>query len=160
KHNRPSDHSAIARLIATKTARMQELIRTGQAAALPGVDEFVRGLGSYPLAICSGALRREIEQMLDGIGLREVFPIVVAAEDVAIGKPDPSGYLLATRLLAERWKRALTPADVLVIEDAPTVMESARAVGFKTLGVATTYPISELSNADYAVASLRPAEVR
>jgi HAD superfamily hydrolase (TIGR01509 family) len=159
KHDRAVDESAFARLLAGKSRRMRQIIRDGLISALPGVVEFVRGLRDYPLAICSGALRAEIEMMLDGIGLRENFPLIVAAEDVTIGKPDPSGYLQSIRLLARRTGKPIAPADALVIEDAPTVIESVRQAGFKVLGVATTYPPQELASAHYVVRSLRPAEV-
>ena len=54
--------------------------------ALEGVEEFVRGVWRhYPLAICSGALREEIEAMLEGVSLRDCFSVIVAAEDVTVG---------------------------------------------------------------------------
>src|SRR5437762_13775219 len=119
-----------------KGEAVQELIRRKKYEALPGVEEFVRGIWrNYPLGICSGARREEIEAMLDGVNLRDCFPVIVAAEDVAVGKPDPSGYLLTARLISERLKAELKPADFLVVEDAPTVVRSVKAVGFKTLAV-------------------------
>jgi len=159
KHRGNIDASVVERLISNKTRRMQEMIRGGEAKPLPGVAEFVRRLRETPLAICSGALRAEIEMMLDGIGLRENFPIIVAAEDVAIGKPDPSGYLLALRHISERIGRSLESRDALVVEDAPTVIESARAAGFKVVGVTTTYPADRLTHAHWVVESLRPTDV-
>ena len=124
-------------------------------------EEFVRSLWrTRPLAICSGALREEIEAMLEGISLRDCFPVIVAAEDVTVGKPDPSGYLLTLKLLSEKIKKPLAPADCLVVEDAPTVIRSVKAVGFPTLGVATSYPLMKLGDADWAVKTLRPEEVK
>ena len=160
-HGRPLDAATAHRLESTKAATLQRMIDGGEFTALPGVDELVRGLARhYPLAICSGALRAEIERMLDGIGLRSFFPVIVAAEDVTVGKPDPSGYLLTARLLGQRAGRTLSPADCLVIEDAPTVIRRVRDAGFSALGVATSYPIHALSVANYAVGQLTPAEVR
>ena len=92
--------------------------------------------------------------MLEGINLRDCFPVIVAAEDVTIGKPDPQGYLLTTQLLADKAKTPLTPADCLIVEDAPTVIRSVRAVGFRVLAVATSYPLEKLGDAHYAVPSL------
>ena len=162
-HRRPLDAATARQLEAKKADAIQRMIDAGtDFAALPGVDAFVRGLAAagLPMAICSGALRQEIERMLDGIGLREFFPVIVAAEDVAVGKPDPSGYLLTMGQLAASANVELLPGDCLVIEDAPTVIRSVRAVGFPALGVATSYSIEALSAADYAVTSLWLAEVR
>src|SRR5689334_19317697 len=89
---------------------MRELIHRRQFSALPGVEQFVRSLWrKRGLAICSGALREEIEAMLEGISLRECFPVIVAAEDVTVGKPDPQGYLMSIKLLGEKMHRHLKP---------------------------------------------------
>ena len=153
-------------LMARKSRVMMQLIHERRFHALPGVEEFVRGLWrTTPLAICSGALREEIEAMLEGIALRDCFSVIVAAEDVTVGKPDPQGYLLTMDLLSEKFKdrlwqgKPLTPADCLVVEDAPTVIRSVKAVGFPTLAVATSYPLMKLTDADWSVKSLEPDEV-
>jgi len=160
KHDRPLDPKTFLRIMTRKSEAMMDLIHGRKYDALPGVEEFVRGLWrNYPLAICSGALREEIEAMLEGIRLRDCFKVIVAAEDVSIGKPDPQGYLLTTKQLGEQVKMPLTPADCLIVEDAPTVIRSVRAAGFKVLGVATSYPLEKLTDAHYAVDSLRPEVV-
>jgi len=161
KHGRVLDPKTFLRIMTRKSEAMMELIENRAYHALPGVEEFVRGVWrSYPLAICSGALREEIEAMLEGVHLRDCFKVIVAAEDVTIGKPDPSGYLMAAELLGEKAKKTLEPAECLIIEDAPTVIESVRAVGFPVLGVATSYPIEKLNKANYAVPSLDPEIVQ
>lgn len=148
-------------LMAGKSRAMMDLIHRRQFSALPGVEQFVRSLWRRcPLAICSGALREEIEAMLEGISLRDCFPVIVAAEDVTVGKPDPQGYLLTAKLLGEKHHRTFQPSDCLIVEDAPTVIRSVRAVGFPTLAVTTSYPKDKLTDANWIVASLRPEDVR
>lgn len=158
--NLPLEPKTFLRLLTRKSEIMMDLIQRRRFTALPGVEEFVRSLWrDYPLAICSGALREEIEAMLEGIALRDCFKVIVAAEDVTVGKPDPSGYLLTVKLLSEKIGRELTPAQCLVVEDAPSVIESVKKVGFPTLGVASTQPIEKLAHADYTVSSLMPEDV-
>lgn len=162
KRGRPLQPRVFLALMADKSRVMMDLIRRRQFHALPGVAEFVRTLWRRGLlAICSGALRDEIETMLEGIALRDCFAVIVAAEDVEVGKPDPSGYLLAARLLSDKLKlpRPLKPADCLVVEDAPTVIRSVKAAGFPTLAVAGSYPEIKLTDATWIVRSLRPDEV-
>jgi HAD superfamily hydrolase (TIGR01509 family) len=160
KHRQPADGNRIKELAARKLQIMRELLSSGAVPALPGAAELVRSLAkNYPLAICSGAVREEIQIMLGGVGLTEFFPIIVSAEDVTIGKPNPMGYLQTTKLLGAKINRDLSPADILIIEDAPTVIESVKQAGFKVLAVATSYPIDELQHADWRVKSLEPAEV-
>src|SRR5947209_9332893 len=121
KHNRPLGPKTFLRVMTRKSETMMELIGARKYSALPGVEEFVRGLWrNYPLAICSGALREEIEAMLEGISLRDCFPVIVAAEDVTVGKPDPQGYLMTAKLLAENARVALTPKGCLIVEEAPS----------------------------------------
>lgn len=159
-HKRELDPKTFLRVMARKSEAMTEAIQARKYTALPGVERFVRGLWrNYPLAICSGALREEIEAMLEGIQLRDCFKVIVAAEDVTVGKPDPQGYLLTTRLLGEKAKVSLTAADCLIIEDAPTVIQSVKKAGFKTLAVATSYPAEQLATANHVVNSLEPAVV-
>lgn len=149
------------KLMTRKGERTMELIRGRHYEALPGVEEFVRGLWRhYPLAICSGARRDEIEAMLEGVNLRDCFPTIVAAEDVPVGKPDPSGYVLAASLVSKRIGRTLKPGDCLVIEDADTVARTVHAVGFKVLAVCTCHKPEDFPTADFIVHSLRPNEVK
>lgn len=160
KHGRPADPKTLTRVMTAKSGMMMDLIQRNKYPALPGVEEFVRGVWRhYPLAIVSGALREEIEVMLEGISLRDCFSIIIAAEDVTVGKPDPQGYQMAARQLAEKGRKSVRPEDCLVVEDAPTVCERARQAGFKTLAVATSYSIERLSVANWAVKSLHPEEV-
>ena len=160
RRGRPLEPKTLLALMARKSRVMMDLIHRRQFAALPGVEEFVRGLWRrMPLAICSGALREEIEAMLEGVSLRDCFPVIVAAEDVTVGKPDPSGYLKAAKLVAEKIHKALKPADCLIVEDAPRVIQSVKKVGFPTLGVATSYPLFKLTDANWQVKTLQPAEV-
>jgi beta-phosphoglucomutase len=148
-------------LMTRKSEAVMGLIQHRQFNALPGVEQFVRSLWRHrPLAICSGALREEIEAMLEGVSLRDCFQVIVAAEDVTVGKPDPQGYLLTLKLLGEKLHRHLKPEDCLIVEDAPTVIHSVRGVGFPTLAVTTSYPAEKLAHANWVVQSLDPEEVR
>lgn len=156
------DNATLLSLVAYKAQVMRELIGSvdRRYAALPGVEALVRGLSRhYPLAIVTGALRDEVETMTEGIGLRDCFRAIVAAEDVREGKPNPEGYLAATLALARMTGDAIAPANALVVEDAPRAIAGTKAVGFQTLGVPTHYGHADLQ-ADYAVKSLRPEHVR
>jgi beta-phosphoglucomutase len=162
KRGLPLEPKALLQLVVDKSRIMMDFIRRRQFRPLPGVEEFVRTLWRRcPLAIVSGGLREEIEAMLEGIALRDCFPVLIAAEDVEVGKPDPSGYLLATQMISEKLKlpRPLKPADCLIVEDAPTVIRSVKAVGFPTLAITSSYPEAKLTDANWIVRSLRPEEV-
>ena len=155
RRDRPLDEPTFEHLLSRKSAFVRELMRDGDYEALPGAVDLVRGIFErWPLAICSGALRDEIETMLSGVGLRDCFPTIIAAEDVDIGKPDPQGYLLTLRRLAERVGRPIEPSEALVIEDAPSVIRAIKPLGFRTLGVATSHSIEALYESEHAVPRL------
>jgi HAD superfamily hydrolase (TIGR01509 family) len=156
-------------LMADKSAVMIDLIHRKKLEALPGVEETVRQLWRrlpLAMAIVSGGLREEIELMLEGVALRDCFQFIVAAEDVAVGKPDPQGYLMATERISEnllkldKARKPLKPADCLVIEDAPSVIKRAKRAGFRTMGVCNTYGPQQLADADWIVDSLKPADLK
>jgi sugar-phosphatase len=67
--------------------------------------------------------------------------VLVTAEDVAAGKPDPEGYLEAALRLGR------PPEDCLVVEDAPAGVEAAIAAGMRVVALPTTHPREELAAA-------------
>jgi HAD superfamily hydrolase (TIGR01509 family) len=151
----------LLKLVARKKVVAERLIHATQYKPLPGVEETVRALWRhYPLAICSGALSSEIELMLEGVRLRDCFRVIVSAEDVTVGKPDPECYLRGVELLARRYHRRLNPKNCIVFEDAPRVIDRLKPLGFVCVGVATHLPKERFADADYVIDSLSPDEIR
>jgi beta-phosphoglucomutase len=152
----------ILRLAARKKTIAEGLIHEKRYDALPGVEKVVRGLWrNYPLAICSGALSNEIELILDGIRLRDCFRVIVAAEDVSVGKPDPESYLRGVELLARRYHRRLNPKNCLVFDDAPRVIDRLKPLGFCCVGITQpNLPASRFENADYVIDAVTPEEIK
>lgn len=145
----------LAELIAAKGACFQEVIAAG-VNPYPGVVELIRSLaGTLPLAICSGALRSDIEPVLEQLSIAGAFDRLVTADEVQVSKPDPASYLLAVRRLQEAFPDdAITAAGTLAIEDTPAGICSAVNAGLKVLAVTNSYPSSELGMAVKSVASL------
>ena len=145
----------IRELTEAKTQLVLEAFRTS-VRALPGAVELIRQAADdgLPMAICSGALRKEIELASETVGVRDCFQIIVAAEDVHKGKPDPEGYRLALMQLSRYAPDGPEPSRTVVVEDSPAGIEAAGALGMKVLAVSTSYPPSELTAADRVVASL------
>jgi len=144
----------VGRLIDEKAARY--LARMAQDPPLfPAAAAVVRGLARHHrLAICSGALRQEVEGVLAAAALTDCFAVLVAAEDVARGKPDPEGYVAALAALNRGGDTPLAAADCLVIEDTVAGIAAAKGAGMSCLAVAHTYPTERLGEADRVVATL------
>ena len=86
-----------------------------------------------PVAIVSGAARAEIEPVVEAAGLAAVFAAIVAADDVADGKPHPEGYLQAARAA-----RRVEAAEAVVFEDTEAGIASAKAAGMRCIAVRGT----------------------
>lgn len=122
----------------------------------PGIDSLIRGAAErYLLAIASGALRGEIEFILSKVGLREFFPVLVAAEDVVMGKPHPEAYITAlARLNRLVSSRPIRPSECLVIEDSRHGVAAAVAAGMRCLAVSNSYAPEHLTAAHTVVESI------
>jgi len=79
--------------------------------------------------------------------------VLICAEDVRQGKPDPEGYLAAAAQLG------FQPGDCVIIEDAPAGLEAARRAGIRSIGIATTFDRSMLQSATHVVPSLASLRV-
>lgn len=151
------------RLLAEKAAAIEAEIARGMPLC-PGVGTFVRAAAARsPLALVSCGLRRDIHGVLSQTGLGGFFSVIVAAEDVRAGKPDPEGYRLAWRRLRSSGRFGLRPAECLVVEDSPRGIEAARAAGMRVIALPHTCPAEELAAADlvydsYALVAWRDVE--
>ena len=156
----PSD-ATIDSLVAGKARVYLDHIKQ-HLIIFPGVRELVRDAASrHRLAIASGALRSEIEYVLECAGIRKEFEHITSAEDVRQGKPSPEPFVhaLASLNRAVRSGQAgLEPDDCLVIEDSIPGIRAAHAAGMKVLAVANTHTVQDLHEADALTHSL--ADVR
>jgi mannitol-1-/sugar-/sorbitol-6-phosphatase len=117
---------------------------------LPGAAELaarIHQLGD-PLALVTSAGRRHAVPTLAGLGLLGLFEVIVAGDDVTVGKPDPEGYRRACDELG------VAPSRCVAFEDSPAGLAAARAAGLYCVAVTTTHPRSELAEADQIVTDL------
>jgi beta-phosphoglucomutase len=150
----PAAAGQIADLIALK-ARYLEPVMQERLRVFPGVVNFVESAGAkYPLAVASGALRREVELILNCAGIIDSFATIVAAEDVARGKPNPDPFIEAQARLNALGSGMITANECLVIEDSIHGVKAARAANMKCLAVTNSYPEQLLDEADLVVPTL------
>jgi HAD superfamily hydrolase (TIGR01509 family) len=145
----PAAH--IRALVARKAHRMEQLERDVSVLFPGAADAVRRAAAAVPIAIASGALRAEILRVLDRERLTAHFVAVVGAEDTPASKPAPDPYLRAVSRLAAHMGHALQPHECVALEDSHWGLESARAAGLKTVGVAHTYPARVLNSADMVI---------
>ncbi|HET9369133.1 MAG TPA: HAD family phosphatase [Vicinamibacterales bacterium] len=143
-------------LFREKVDAFAALVANGQAL-FPGAADCVRALADrFALAIASGSLHEEIVRVIEPAALAPYFPVIVGADDVARSKPAPDPYLEAV-------KRLGVPSSAAVaVEDSRWGLFAARTAGLRCIGITTSYPASELPDAEIvinAIGQLTPALV-
>ncbi len=124
-----------------------ELEKLEKLPLYSGLDDLIFQLRSQnlKLGIVSGAIRTEIEPILERSKLAQYFPVIVAGDDITTSKPEPDGYKLAVqRLNQEHPGLNLQSKECLAIEDTPVGIQAAKRAGMQVVGVANTYPFHML----------------
>ena len=121
-----------------------------------GVSRFIADLvrQKIPRAVGTSASGFDVYHLLTDAGLRRYFDVIVTADDVAYGKPDPEVYLRAAARLR------LAPERCVVFEDSLVGVEAARRAGMRAIGITTAHTVEELVHAgvERAVADFEDVE--
>lgn len=119
------DHLAIAR---EKEAAYLALV--AQVEPINTVVGIAREhYGKVPMAVASGGTHRVIEQVLEHLGIRQLFKAVVTSEDVVNQKPAPDIFLEAARQLG------VPPQLCRAYEDTNVGLEAIHAAGMEAVDV-------------------------
>ena len=138
----------IPAFIRERIGRYRATVADGSTVTEP-TREAVRFAGERArLAVVSGAARDEIVPVVAAAGLGELLAIVVADDDVAHGKPDPEGYLLALEALGA------APWETLVLEDTEAGIASAKAAGTRVVALLGTQAPERLAEADEVIETI------
>ena len=100
--NSPMPPERVESLIERKGERYEALASAGEML-FPGAADFIRvAAAAVPIAIASGALTHEIVDVLERAGLRDLFPVIVGADQTERSKPHPDPYRTAFAKLRAR----------------------------------------------------------
>jgi len=124
-----------------------QAVDTEGLRAIPGATAALSALREDRVAVVTSATRRLAAARLAAAGIAPPA-VMVTAEEVTRGKPDPEGYLAAADRLG------VDPAEALVVEDAPPGVEAGRAAGAAVVGVKSTHAAPELGAADVVIETL------
>ena len=104
-------------------AYTKEMFDAGLVEIKPGAVELLHFLEeqNIPRILASSNNRPEINRLLKQAGLAEDFPLIISADDVKRGKPDPAIFLGAAEMLQ------LPPEELLVLEDSANGVKAAIA---------------------------------
>ncbi len=101
---------------------------------LPGLVDFIESANERGLktALVTNAPKKNVIAILAALGLDDDFDLVVVADEVGAGKPDPAPYRVAVERLG------IAPKDSLAFEDSPSGIASAVGAGVPTVGISST----------------------
>jgi beta-phosphoglucomutase len=142
------DEAFLVRLSEEKESAYRQLI-PGQLQSTPGALEWLARfhLQGKQMAICSSGPPENIEATVDELKIRPYFGALVSAYQMP-SKPDPAVFLEGARQLN------MSPAECLVVEDAPVGIQGANSAGMRCLALATTHDIGKLTRADRVIKNL------
>lgn len=150
------DHPEVEAVLAERVARYRAAAADGSTVSRAVRDAVLYAAERVPVAVVSGALRAEVEPVLEAVGLAGAFTAVVTADDVRRGKPDPEGYLQALELLGD----GLAAGEVTVFEDTEAGVAAAKAAGMRCVAVLGTLAPERLALADELAPALNLDAVR
>jgi sugar-phosphatase len=136
------DAEAEARQIENHEAHDQQGV-----CVMPGAAELVRSIPEGRWGVVTSGSRLLASARLRFCGL-PVPKVLITADDVTQGKPHPEPYLKGAQAMG------LSPAECLVIEDAPAGIDAARAGGMTVIGITSTYAADALTHADAVISGL------
>jgi sugar-phosphatase len=125
-----------------------EVDDAGSVTAYPGAAELLAG--PVPSAVVTSGSTELATARLRGAGL-EPPAVLITADKIERGKPDPEPFLLGARGLG------VDPARCLALEDAPAGIESALGAGMPVVAFRTSHPEDELERATVVLDSLAEA---
>ncbi|MFG2226731.1 HAD family hydrolase [Streptomyces sp. NPDC048644] len=119
-------------------------------APVAGAKDLLIGLRQQGVAlgVVTSGPRGYAEGELAAMGALPFLDVLVTADDVTRGKPDPEGYLAACSALRT------APGMTVVFEDAPAGILAAKRAGAFCVGLTTTQPAGALVGADLILADL------
>jgi len=122
------------------------------AKPLPGLAALLAEChrAGLPLAVASSAMAKNVEFIVDALGFRPYFRLLVTGDEVKQPKPHPEIYLKTAE------KLAIAPCACVAFEDSFVGVEAAKRAGMGCVAIASTFPLEDLreqTRADLAVRS-------
>jgi sugar-phosphatase len=114
---------------------------------IPGARALVSSLPAGAWAIVTSGLREVATARLVAAGI-PIPPVMITAESIERGKPDPECYLKGAAALG------VPPRDCVVVEDAPIGAAAARAAGMRLVALTTTHRAEQIGPADLVMPDL------
>jgi beta-phosphoglucomutase len=113
---------------------------------LPGSVKLLKTLRKEGILTAIGSASKNAGTILDGIGLRRMFDVIIDGNKISKAKPDPEVFLKGAE------EMDLPPSSCVVFEDAQAGIEAAIAGGMRCVGVGNP---ALLGRADMVIPDLK-----
>jgi HAD superfamily hydrolase (TIGR01509 family) len=87
-------------------------------------------------AVVSGSTKQDVESILEEAFGKDKFNVIITADDIEKGKPDPSAFLEALR------RMKLRAEDAVVVENAPLGVKAAKNASIDCFVVLNNTPLA------------------
>lgn len=112
----------------------------------PGVISLLQSLRKKNAKIALASSSKNAKTVIDKLGIRDWFEVIVDGTMITHSKPDPEIFLLAAERLG------VSPKDCIVVEDAEAGVEAAKSAGMKCIGIGS---VAQLGKADVVVEQIQ-----
>lgn len=119
---------------------------------MEGVASLISSLPNGRWAVATSGSRKTAEFRLKYAGIT-LPDVMITADDVNRGKPDPEVYIKASR------KLGTLPEHCVVFEDSPAGVASGLAAGMRVIAVTTTHALQDLKTADFITHNLSAIDI-
>ena len=109
--------------------------------------------GGFKMAIASSGPPENVKFVVEELGIRSYFEVLLSGEDATCSKPHPGIFLKAAERLG------VSPKICIVVEDAVVGIEAAKRAGMKAIALCGTHPREAFLEADLVVESLEEVKV-
>ncbi|RIV25524.1 HAD family phosphatase [Fibrisoma montanum] len=137
--DRPLTAADTALIGSEKEALFRDVYRP-HIKPVPGLVDFLKALKAAGIrtAVATSAPVENLDFVVDALGLRPYFDVLLNESLVSRPKPDPEIYQKAMALLN------VAPSESIVFEDSFTGIKAGKSAGAYVVGVATTQTPDEL----------------
>ncbi len=121
----------IAEIYAEKNRDVLKFMYDNGVPVKPGIYELLDFLveRNYKLALATSTSRDKAVNLLEKVGIKNKFQVMVFGDEVVNSKPDPEIFLKAAE------KLGVNPEKCIVLEDSPAGIEAAYRAGMKGINI-------------------------
>ncbi len=136
-------------LLAVQNKKENYLIESIQEKGIKAINNVIPFIKlikeKYPLAIATSAPRNKLDAVLKCLDITKYFKVIITADLVNKGKPNPEIFLKAAKELN------FLPEECVVFEDAPKGVAAAKNGSMACIAITTTHDKEDLENADLII---------